>query len=232
MKNRLKRTYVYIKSNLNKLSSIASIICLIDCTLIPLITVLISIFSVVHDSENGEAEAGTHNHSHHHGWQETVALYLMTPIISFTTIYNFIQLKNFSLFIFTLVGITMFVLSHAHIEFRDQNITNRLKQAHIPMSILAAIILISTNYIAHQLLKSKNLDPCCTHKKITNHLDDQSWKQHHPHHHDHHRDLEMNEDNYNMHNHTSNNDNVANHEKYYNIRFQQHNNDHELVRFL
>ncbi|GAB66828.1 hypothetical protein PCYB_101780, partial [Plasmodium cynomolgi strain B] len=224
--------YIYIKSNLNNISSIASIICLLDCILIPFITVVISLFNVVNSPENGHAEVDDHHHSHHHGWHEIVekvALYVMTPIISFTTIYNFVQLKNFPLLLITLVGITMFVLSHAHIEFSSPSVMNIYKKMHIPMAILAAIFLVSTNYAAHQLLKSKNLHRCCKHKKIPNELDEQSCKDHR-HHHQHH-DLEMNEDNCDMHNNTCNNGNVASLEKYYNIGFQQHN-DHELVRFL
>ncbi|SCO67660.1 conserved Plasmodium protein, unknown function [Plasmodium vivax] len=238
MKNRLKRIFIYIKSNLNNISSIASIICLLDCVLIPFITVVISIFNVVNGSENGEAQVEDHHQSHHHGWHEIVekiALYVMTPIISFTTIYNFVQLKNFPLLLTTLIGITMFVLSHAHIEFSSPSVANIFKKMHIPMAILAAIFLVSTNYAAHQLLKSRNMDRCCKHKKISHQLEEQSCEQHHHHpqhpHHHHHYDLEMNDDTYGMHSHPHNNDNVVNLEKFYNIGFHQHN-DHELVRFL
>eukprot|EP00366_Plasmodium_knowlesi_P002075 XP_002259572.1 hypothetical protein, conserved in Plasmodium species [Plasmodium knowlesi strain H] len=172
----------------------------------------------------------------------------MTPIISFTTIYNFIQLKNISLFLMTLVGITLFVLTHAHIQVPNQNVMNFLRKMHIPLAILAAIFLIGTNRAAHKLLKSKNLDRCCKHKKITNNFDKhsctehQSCDHHHHHHHDHHDhhhhhhhhhqdDLEMNEDNYDMHNNKGKNDNSASFERYYHIGFQQ-NGDQELVRFL
>ncbi|SBO21420.1 conserved Plasmodium protein, unknown function [Plasmodium knowlesi strain H] len=286
MKNRLKRTYIYIKSNLNNISSIASIICLLDCVLIPVITVVISIFDVAKGSDHGH-DHHDHDHDHHYGWHEIVekvpslveppcvhlrqcihvyiqlystahlflflpvfqvALYVMTPIISFTTIYNFIQLKNISLFLMTLVGITLFVLTHAHIQVPNQNVMNFLRKMHIPLAILAAIFLIGTNRAAHKLLKSKNLDRCCKHKKITNNFDKhsctehQSCDHHHHHHHDHHDhhhhhhhhhqdDLEMNEDNYDMHNNKGKNDNSASFERYYHIGFQQ-NGDQELVRFL
>ncbi|ANQ08720.1 Uncharacterized protein PCOAH_00029220 [Plasmodium coatneyi] len=245
MKDRVKRIYIYIKSNLNNISNIASIICLLDCALIPVITVLISIFDVVKGSQDGHANAGDHDHGHDHshdhgnGWHEIVervALYVMTPIISFTTIYNFVQLKNISLLLMTLVGITLFILSHAHIPVSNPNVMSFLKKVHMPMAILAAVILISTNYAAHKLLKAKNLDRCCKHKKIPNHCDEQSCKehhscQHHHHHHHHQHDIEMNGNNYDMQNSTGSSDKAANFEKYYNIGFQQ-NGDHELVRFL
>ncbi|KJP87501.1 hypothetical protein AK88_02805 [Plasmodium fragile] len=226
MRSRLKRTYIYIKSNLNNISSIASIICLIDCILIPLITVLISIYDVVIGSQNGHSSGGDDDHDHAHGWEEIVeriALYVMTPIISITTIYNFIQLKNMYLLLTTLLGIALFVLSHAHINFGKENVNKFIKSVHLPMAIFAAICLIGTNYVAHKLLKSKNLDSCCNHKKLKNHLTPQSSTTDHA--------LAMNEDNNDMHNHACNNGHVTNMEKYYHIGFQQ-NNEHELVRFL
>ncbi|GAW81318.1 hypothetical protein, conserved [Plasmodium gonderi] len=223
MKNRLKRIYIYIKSNLNNISSIASIICLIDCVLIPLITVVISIFNVVNSSGNGHAIEDHSEHSHPDGWHEIVekvALYIMTPIISMTTIYNFVQLRNVPLLLFTLVGLAMFVLSHAHINFNNSSVNNLFKKMHIPMAILAAIFLISSNYRAHELLKAKNLHRCCKHKKVTNHMDEQTCEDHHEHY-----DLEMNGHDFVMHDH------VRKFENFYNIGYTQ-NSDHELVSFL
>ncbi|SBT77430.1 conserved Plasmodium protein, unknown function [Plasmodium ovale] len=62
--------YNYIKLNLNKISSIANLICLIDCVLIPIVTVVLSLINVVSDSQSDHGH--TSEDGHHPEWHETV----------------------------------------------------------------------------------------------------------------------------------------------------------------
>ncbi|SBS84279.1 conserved Plasmodium protein, unknown function [Plasmodium ovale curtisi] len=179
MKKRFTKIYNYVKLNLNKISSIASLICLIDCVLIPIITVVLSLINVVSNSQSDHGHTSEDNH--HPEWHEAVekiALYLMTPIISLTTIYNFSQLRNIPLLLFALIGIALFVLSHAHIDFNSENVNTFFKRYHIPIAIIGAICLVSTNYVAHEMLKAKNLDHCCKNRKETTDVDDNICEHH------------------------------------------------------
>ncbi|EAA16618.1 hypothetical protein, partial [Plasmodium yoelii yoelii] len=203
--------YSYINVDLNKISSIASLLCLIDCVLIPVLTILLSFFSLVKhyffnsnsistlNTENaihGNVSIDHHGHDSWHIFMEKVALFFMMPIITLTTIINFYKLRNVPLLMSALTGMTLFIISHAHIEFSNDNINDIIETLHIPLALLGATFLLSTNYASHKLLKEKNLDHCCKYDHIKNYHNN-NHHHHNHHHHNHHH--------HNHHHHAANN---------------------------
>ncbi|KAI4837744.1 MerC domain-containing protein [Plasmodium brasilianum] len=217
MKEKIVSLYNYLKDNLNKISAIANILCLIDCIVIPIVTVLISVINAFSNGHNG-GEQDSHNHNEWHEIIEKVALYVMTPLISMTTIYNFIQLRNVPLLLWTLFGLILFVLSHAHIKFTDTNVNSAFQKLHLPMALLGAVFLVSTNYASHELLKMNNLDHCCKHKHLSNSIKNNKSNYHRV-------EINMND--------VMNNNEERKKERVevYNIGYLN-NNDNELASFL
>ncbi|SCN62420.1 conserved Plasmodium protein, unknown function [Plasmodium chabaudi adami] len=210
MKKQFMRAYSYINVDFNKISSIASLLCLIDCVLIPVLTILLSLFSLVkeylinsNDLNTLNTESGAHGHAHighhsHDSWHifmEKIALFFMIPIITLTTVINFYKLRNIPLLMSALTGMTLFIISHAHIEFSNDNINDILEILHIPLALLGAAFLLSTNYASHKLLKEKNLDHCCKYDHIKSYQNNHPHCHHHCHHHRHHHATNNNRSN-------------------------------------
>ncbi|CRH00425.1 conserved Plasmodium protein, unknown function [Plasmodium relictum] len=137
------------KLSLNKVSSIASIICLIDCTLIPIMMFALSIFNVV------DNEIVYFNHI-----SDILALFVMTPICFLCILFNYYQLKNMFLLIWGIFGITLFIISHGHFSINEK-INIFLQKFHIAISLISILILLSNNYVSQRILKKNNLDNCC-----------------------------------------------------------------------
>ncbi|CAD2099188.1 conserved Plasmodium protein, unknown function [Plasmodium vinckei lentum] len=201
MKKQFMRAYSYINVDFNKISSIASLLCLIDCVLIPVLTILLSLFSLIkhyfissnglnplnaEGSVHGNAPIGHHDHDSWHIFMEKVALFFMMPIITITTVINFYKLRNVPLLMSALTGMTLFIISHAHIEFSNDSINDIIEVLHIPLALLGAAFLLSTNYASHKLLKEKNLDHCCKYDHIKSYENSHHHCHHHHHHHHHH----------------------------------------------
>ncbi|VWU52790.1 conserved membrane protein, unknown function [Hepatocystis sp. ex Piliocolobus tephrosceles] len=165
------RIYYFFLSHLNRISSIASILCLIDCILIPIITFILSFINILTSATDGYNYGGhdSHHHQHHDSlWNKIInkiSLYLIMPLFSFTTIYNYILLKNIYLLLSGMLGIILFLLSHA-------NINEKINEYHLPMEILGFVFLLGTNYITRKLLKENNLDTCCEHKQLMHEIKD------------------------------------------------------------
>ncbi|KEG03701.1 conserved Plasmodium protein, unknown function [Plasmodium vinckei vinckei] len=216
MKKQFMRAYSYINVDFNKISSIASLLCLIDCVLIPVLTILLSLFSLIkhyfissnglnalnfEGSVHGNAPIDHHGHDSWHIFMEKIALFFMMPIITITTVVNFYKLRNVPLLMSALTGMTLFIISHAHIEFSNDSINDIIEVLHIPLALLGAAFLLSTNYASHKLLKEKNLDHCCKYDHIKCY---QNTHHHCNHHHNHHHGTDNN------HSHLTVNKNILN----------------------
>ncbi|CRG93007.1 conserved Plasmodium protein, unknown function [Plasmodium gallinaceum] len=137
------------KLSLNRISSIASIICLIDCTLIPILMFTLSIFNIV------DYEIVYFNHL-----SDILALFVMAPICSLCIIFNYYQLKNVLLLLWGVFGIILFTISHGHFSINEK-INIFLQKFHIIISLFSILILLSNNYVSQKILKKNNLDNCC-----------------------------------------------------------------------
>ncbi|VWU52627.1 MerC domain-containing protein, putative [Hepatocystis sp. ex Piliocolobus tephrosceles] len=162
----LHMIYYYFLSHLNGISSIASILCLIDCILIPVITVVLSFINVLSGAADSYYYSG-HDNNHHHHHQDSlwnkilnkISLFLILPLFTFTTVYNYVSLKNIYLLLSGMLGIILFLLSHA-------NINEKINEYHLPIEILGFSLLLGTNYFTRKLLKENNLDTCCERKQL------------------------------------------------------------------
>lgn len=130
-----------------------SILCVIDCTVIPLLLVLLSVFNLFDD----KLEL-LHNVS------EIVALYIMVPISSLCVTINFYQLKNFFLLLWGIFGIILFTFTHGHFQCFGENINEVLKEFHLVLSLFSIFSILSNNFVSQKLLRKRNLHYCCLDK--------------------------------------------------------------------
>ncbi|ETW53402.1 hypothetical protein PFUGPA_04417 [Plasmodium falciparum Palo Alto/Uganda] len=199
--------------SLNRISSIASIICLLDCIIIPIVMFTLSVFNIFNSKL-----------AHLHEISDILALYIMTPICSLCILFNFIQLNNVLLLTWGIFSVILFVISHGHFNIGPK-CNELLEKYHVFISILSIILLLSNNYTSQKMIKKRNLDHCCSIKRFGKNANNSSFTNHHSSEH------ACNEDHHDHHDHhnrtisaSSNNGN-----KYY---MNYDKNERELVSFL
>lgn len=150
-----------IRFNLNNVSMALSILCVIDCTLIPLLLVLLSVFNLLDDKLDFLHEVS-----------EIIALYIMVPISSLCVTINFYQLKNFFLLLWGIFGIILFTFAHGHFQCFGENINEVLKEFHLVLSLFSIFSILSNNFVSQKLLRKRNLHYCCLDKHHRKSADD------------------------------------------------------------
>lgn len=155
------------KFRLNKISTALSILCVVDCTLIPLMLFLLSVFNIFDDKVDIL-----------HDVTEIISLYIMVPISSLCIIFNFYQLRNFFLLSWGILGVTLFTIAHGHYTCFGESINLVLHEFHIIISLFSIFLILSNNYVSQRLLKKRNLHYCCLskHRHETNDKEKKSLK--------------------------------------------------------
>lgn len=141
------------KFRLNKISTALSILCVVDCTLIPLMLFVLSVFNIFDDKLDIL-----------HDVTEIISLYIMVPISSLCIIVNFYQLRNFFLLVWGIFGIILFTIAHGHYTCFGETINLILHEFHIIVSLFSIFLILSNNFVSQRLLKKKNLHYCCLNK--------------------------------------------------------------------
>ncbi|KAI2507199.1 hypothetical protein MHU86_7265 [Fragilaria crotonensis] len=134
---------------LARLSNLASIICVIDCTVLPLLAVLLSVL--------GFAEQ-PHQWQWLHELGHGVAIFFVLPVGAFTAALNFLQHKRASLVLMALVGLLLIYLANyshePHAEEGDlQHWLLHTGQTHRLTNVLGCSLLLVSNYKTRQIGK-------------------------------------------------------------------------------
>ena len=143
-----------------KISNIASLLCVIDCTVLPLVTILLPLLGL-------SASASTAAWLHELGHQ--VALYFVLPVGGLATTTNFINHKKKSLLALSLVGLSCVYMANAHggpiLSMLPHKLAHDLHCGtilHRTTNILGCACLLSSNYLGKRVegggCKDKNCD--------------------------------------------------------------------------
>lgn len=161
-------------SNLRKVSNFASFLCVLDCTILPVITVLLPLLGVLN------LGASQLEFFHHLGHQ--LALYFVLPVGGLTTVVNYTGHKKKWITSLAMVGLAMVGVANSHwhhwpivgghvpgwIHLIQHGVWHRL------VNISGCFFLLSSNYISQQ-------QPGCAHGHACGHDHGHS----HSHDHDH-----------------------------------------------
>ena len=88
-----------------KISNIASLLCVVDCTVLPIITIALPLLGL---SASASAAAWLHELGH------SVALYFVLPVGGMATTMNYLNHKKKSLLSLALVGLTCVYMANGH----------------------------------------------------------------------------------------------------------------------
>ncbi|KAF8820968.1 hypothetical protein IE077_002610, partial [Cardiosporidium cionae] len=140
---------------INEWSSFASILCAIDCTVLPLFMGVISFMGFA----NPVTFATMHSIS---CW---AALYIMLPLGSLASFANFLQHRNKLLLCWGVFGLFCIFLAHSHLSAMPDNVSHWLHQYHGWISLTGVANLLASNYLSHKKIHAKGL--CQHHSDLT-----------------------------------------------------------------
>jgi MerC mercury resistance protein len=117
-------------------SNLATLICILDCTLLPMAMILLPVLNLGIQLET------IHRLGH------IIAVFLVIPIGALTTILNFVSHRRLPLLSISFIGLTLIWSCNSHavpLEFFHHGIWHRI------LNILGCIALLSSNYFSHRL---------------------------------------------------------------------------------
>jgi hypothetical protein len=157
-----KETKIFSFASLRKVSNFASFLCVLDCTILPVITVLLPLLGILN------LGASQLEFFHHLGHQ--LALYFVLPVGGLTTVVNFIGHKKKWITALASIGLVMVGVANSHwhhwpivgghvphwIHMIQHGLLHRL------VNISGCAFLLSANYISQQ-------QPGCAHGHACGH---------------------------------------------------------------
>jgi hypothetical protein len=163
-------------AKLRKISNFASLLCVLDCTILPIITVALPLLGFLN------LGATQLEFFHHLGHQ--LALFFVLPVGGLTTIVNYLSHKKAWISSLAIVGLFMVGMANSHIH--DLPLLGHAHWLHAiqhgPMhrvvNILGCAFLLGSNYLSQQ--------EGCAHDHSTSSTSCESSSPSHSHSHDHH----------------------------------------------
>lgn len=128
------------KALIQRISNYASLLCVLDCTLLPLFTILFPLVGAANSSLEWLHHAG-----------HMVALGFVLPVGALTTTLNFSTHKRNELLATSLVGLVMILLANAphlpHVpHLFHHGMTHRI------INIVGCALLLTSNFLSHRLV--------------------------------------------------------------------------------
>eukprot|EP00921_Rhytidocystis_pertsovi_P021320 GHVQ01034062.1.p1 GENE.GHVQ01034062.1~~GHVQ01034062.1.p1 ORF type:complete len:269 (+),score=41.75 GHVQ01034062.1:216-1022(+) len=130
---------------LGEWSTFATILCAIDCTVIPLLMVIIPILGWA----SPDSMHSLHNFSH---W---AAIYIMIPLATLAVCSNYLKTRQLHLAVWGAFGISLVFIAHSHdtlhyvIPLSLHHLIHSVHDWHTPISLFGAANIIASNYLAH-----------------------------------------------------------------------------------
>ena len=131
------------RSSVHAISSAASLLCVLDCTLLPLFAIIFPVFNLAIPS------ALFHHIAH------AVAIYFVLPMGLLTTALNYASHRRIRLLSFSLVGLILIGLTNSHIFNLD---ALHHGWGHRFANIAGCTVLLVSNYLSRQLSGHVNCD--------------------------------------------------------------------------
>lgn len=130
------------KAVLRTISNVASLLCVIDCTLLPIVTILFPLLNMALPLES----------LHHFG--HAMAMFFVLPVGTLTTAFNFSSHRRIQLLTMSIMGLIMIGLANSHaVPFHWIH----HGWGHRIINVAGCTALLTSNYRSHQLVH-KNCD--------------------------------------------------------------------------
>lgn len=157
-----------IGEKLAKISNIASMLCVIDCTVLPVVTVLLPLIGL--GASPAQAK-WLHELGH------SVAIFFVLPVGGLAATMNYLSSKNAFLSSIAVLGLSMIYAANGHggpiLSRLPHNIAHSLHCGtllHRSVNIVGCACLLTSNYLAHRLgcdhdhgHGHSHSDSCCDH---------------------------------------------------------------------
>lgn len=157
-----------IGEKLAKISNIASMLCVIDCTVLPVVTVLLPLIGL--GASPAQAK-WLHELGH------SVAIFFVLPVGGLAATMNYLSSKNAFLSSIAVLGLSMIYAANGHggpiLSRLPHNVAHSLHCGtllHRSVNIVGCACLLTSNYLAHRLgcdhdhgHGHSHSDSCCDH---------------------------------------------------------------------
>ena len=146
---------------LNKISTLASILCAIDCTVFPILLAVLPLINVA-----GPSAAWLHEVAH------AVALYFVGPIGGAAVASNALQHRNPFVLGWGLSGVSLVFLANIHLPHAIEHliphaVEDFLHMQHSLINVMGCALLLSSQRYSHRPLE--RMGKCCGHDHSHDH---------------------------------------------------------------
>eukprot|EP00965_Chrysotila_dentata_P195445 6176994-Pleurochrysis_carterae.AAC.1 len=148
-----------IFSKINKISTFASILCAIDCTVFPLLLALFPLLNLAGSS--AAAHAWLHRVSH------AAALWFVAPVGGAAVLTNFLQHRRPTLAAWGISGLLCVLLANTHLHMLPHAIEHLLHEYHSIVNVVGCALLLSSQFFSQRLLR--RMGKCCGHDHSHDH---------------------------------------------------------------
>ena len=146
-------------ARINKISTFASILCAIDCTVFPVLLALLPIINIA----GGGASVWLHNAAH------AVALYFVAPVGGAAVVSNALQHRKPLVLGWGSLGVSLVLLANVHLPHslealvpNFEAIESWLHARHSMVNVFGCGLLLSSQWYSHRLLEQ--MGKCCGHE--------------------------------------------------------------------
>jgi hypothetical protein len=129
---------IQFKSALQRFSSAASLLCLLDCTLLPLVTLILPLVGMAAPHLEILHQIG-----------HTIALGVVVPLGIVTMVLNQMSHRKVSLAVLSLLGIALVIMTNSNWILPMHHLLHH-GWTHRLINIGGCVLLLSSNYLSHQ----------------------------------------------------------------------------------
>lgn len=138
-----------IREKLSKISNVASMLCVIDCTVLPIVTVLLPLIGLGASSAQAK---WLHEIGH------SIAIYFVLPVGGLAATMNYLSSKSRLFASIAAIGLSMIYAANGHggpiLSMLPHKLAHSLHCGtllHKTVNIIGCACLLSSNYFAHKL---------------------------------------------------------------------------------
>jgi hypothetical protein len=155
-------TSLSLKERLLKASTFASMLCVLDCTILPIITIILPLFGIV--AASPAQMEGLHELGHQ------LALWFVLPVGGLATTLNYNNHRKLGIFAIGWLGLTAVVAANAGCHAVPGALGHALHHVlhslhhgilHRVTNLAGCALLLTSNYLSHKQGACK--DPTCSH---------------------------------------------------------------------
>ena len=137
---------------IGKASTIASVLCAIDCTVLPILIAALPLASL---GGSAAASAWLHKASH------AAAIWFVAPVGGAALLANLLQHRKVLVGLWGLSGLSLVLFANLHLHFLPHVIEALVHSYHSLINVAGCALLLSSQWYSHKLLH--RMGKCCGH---------------------------------------------------------------------